>query len=353
MALPTQFRLFRVGQNTSTKGTVVFDAKSAKAIMAEYAKHGADMMLDLEHLSINRDSPNYKPDAMAWFKLGLRNGELWATDVRYSPEGAERLISKKQRYISPYFLVEKASKRVVSLINAALTALPATDAPMALVAASQTHGLMAFSITGNPMDLSALIELLGLPSDATLDDIVAAVKALQEGKTPAAGETPPAPVANSEGPPAAAPAGGEGAGLGGATATPRKTTVSIQHNQDASSAAVLELTRKVASLETVALNRTREELIRANADKLSPVLEAWARTQTIDTLTTFFAAAAPTGSTEEEPTREAVLHSQTGGKKTVAVALTAAEIDLCNKTGVSQEATLAYKQTLANSKGNG
>lgn len=351
MALPTQFRIFRQGKNSSTKGTVVFDDKSAKAIMAEYAKHGADLMLDLEHLSINRDSPHYNPDAMAWFKLALRGGELWATDVRYSPEGAARLESKKQRYISPYFLVEKASKRVVSLINAALTALPATDAPMALVAASQTHGLMAFSITGNPMDLSALIELLGLPSDATLDDIVAAVKALQEGKTPAAGETPPAPVASSEGPPASPPAGGEGPGLGGATATPRKTTVSIQHSQDPSAAAVLELTRKVSSLEAVALNRSREELIRANADKLTPVLETWARTQTIETLTTFFAAAAPTGSTEEEPNREAVLHSQTGGKKTVAVALTAAEIDLCTKTGVSQEAALAYKQ--AQTKGNG
>ena len=353
MALPTQFRIFRKGVNTSTKGTVVFDDKAAAAVMADYNRHGADLMMDLEHLSVAKDSPNYNPNAMAWFKLTLRNGELWATDVRYTPEGAKRLTEKSQRYISPLFMVEKATKRVVQIINSALTALPASDKPMALVAASQNTAVMAFSIVGNPMDLSALIQLLGLPSDATLDDIVAAVKALQEGKEPAATEPPAAPAAPA--------ANSEGAGLGGATstpvnesATPRKTTVSIQHSQDAGSAAVIELTRKVASLEAAAFNRTRDDLIRANAGKLTPTLEAWARTQSIETLTSYFAVATPTtGSAEEEPDREAVQHSQSPKGKTAVVALTAAEIEVCQKTGVSQEKALAYKQSQANMKGNG
>jgi phage I-like protein len=337
MKLPTQFRLFRKGVNTSTKGTVIFDAKAAEAVMSDYAQHNADLMLDLEHLSIKRDAPNYNPDAMGWFKLALRNGELWAVDVRYTPEGASRLENKKQRYISPYFMVEKATKRVVQIVNSALTALPATDGPMALVAASrvQTHGLMAFSIVGNPMDLSVLCELLGLPADATLDDIAAAIKALQEGKTPAAGETPPAPVASSEVPPAAE------ASAPPAT-TPKKTTVSIQHSQDPGATAVIALTREVQELKAERLKDKRDALIKANANKLTPVLEAWARTQTIETLTEYFKAAAPVeAGTEIEGEREAQANSR---GTTQEITLSQEEIEVCRKSGVSQESVLAYKK---------
>ncbi len=346
MSLPTQFRLFRKGANTSTKGTVIFDEAAAKAVMSAYAQHGADLMLDLEHLSTNRDSPNYNPNAMAWFKLAVRNGELWAVDVKYTPEGAERLSSKKQRYISPYFMVEKATRRVCSIINSALTALPATDAPMALVAASQTmtHGLMAFSIIGNPMDLSALIQLLGLPADATLDDIVAAVNALQVGKAPAAsGEPaaePAAPAANAGAPAAAPAAAGEPA------AAPRKTTISIQNSQGTDAAAIIALTQQVTKLTKERDDERRDALIRANANKLTPILEKWCRTQTIETLTEYFKAAQPLDTTEGEPDRETQANSQTSGKGgTETVSLSQAEIDMCKVTGVSQESVLAYKKT--------
>jgi len=350
MTLPTSFRIFRAGANTSTKGTVIFDSKAAEAVMQDYAQHGADLMMDLEHLSLNKQLPTYNPNAMAWFKLQLRGGELWATDVRYTPEGAKRLSEKSQRYISPFFLVDKATKRVMQIINSALTALPATDKPMALVAASQNTALMAFSTIGNPtMDLSPLIQLLGLPPDATLDDIVAAIKALQQG----GGEGEPAA-------PAAAPVANSEAGNGGATAAeaggsgtnstngmlpapgPKKTVVSIQHSQDASAQAVIELSRQVAELQADKINARRDALIKANASKLTPTLEAWARTQTVENLTAFFKVATPTVETvETEPTREATALSRGGSGE---ISLTAEELSVCKATGVSPEAALAYKK---------
>lgn len=335
MSLPAQFRIFRKGANPSTKGTVYFDEQAAKDVMADYQRHGTDIMLDLEHLSLDRKSPNYNPNAMGWFKLAVnKSGELWAVSVKGTPEGNERVDNKKQRYTSPFFAVDPKTKRVKCIINAALTALPATDKPMALVAANQVSGLMAFSTIGNNMDLSALIELLGLPPEATLDDIVAAVKALQEGGAkPAAGEATPTSEAMSE------------PGMGGATApvvntgaSPKKTTVSIQHTQDTSGPAIIALTRQVAALTATALKDKRDVLIAANANKLTPVLEAWARTQSIETLTAYFAAATPEA-TDTEANRETTTTTDTE-----VVALTQAEIEVCNMTGTSQEAALAYKK---------
>jgi hypothetical protein len=335
MSLPAQFRIFRKGANPSTKGTVYFDDIAAREVMANYQQHGARIMLDLEHLSLNKQSPNYNPNAMGWFSLALKAGELWAVQVKGTDEGNERVDSKKQAYTSPFFAVDPKTKRVKCIINVALTALPATDKPMALVAANQVSGLMAFSTIGNNMDLSALLELLGLPPEATLDDIVAAVKALQGGGAkPAAGDATPTSEALAE-----PDMGGATAPMANQSTSPKKTTVSIQHSQDTSGPAIIALTREVAALKADKLKDKRDALIVANASKLTPVLEAWARTQSIETLTAYFSAATPLEGVDTEAVREINTNTETE-----TIALSQAEIDICNMTGTSLEAALAYKK---------
>jgi hypothetical protein len=341
MSLPTRFRIFSKGWNGSTKGKVLFDDKAAAMVMSEYNKHGADMMLDLEHLSLKPDAPNYDPNARGWFRLQVLNGELWAIVKSFTPDGAQRLESKTQRYISPAFWCDKATKRVTSIINAALTALPASDMPMALVAASQTSGLMAFSTIGNQMDLSVLIELLGLPPEATLDDIVAAVKALQGGGTAPGPEKPVEATEPGAGGATAptAPTGGQAA-TSGAAPSPKKTTVSIQHNQDPSTAAVIELTRTVNALQAERTNDKRNALIAANSNKLTPTLERWAQTQSVESLTSYFSAAQPVEQVDQEAPRETQQLSQGGSG---VITLSQAEIDTCELTGVDPKACLEYK----------
>jgi hypothetical protein len=343
MSLPTRFRIFTKGWNGSTKGKVLFDDKAAAMVMSEYNKHGADLMLDLEHLSLKPDAPNYDPNARGWCRLEVLNGELWAVVKSFTPDGAQRLESKTQRYISPAFWCDKVTKRVTSIINAALTALPASDMPMALVTANQTSGLMAFSTIGTQMDLSVLIQLLGLPPEATLDDIVAAVKALQGGGTAPAG--PEAPVASSEpgngGATAAPPATGSPASTTGVQPSPKKTTVSIQHSQpDESAAAVIELTQTVRALQAERTADKRNALIAANSGKLTPTLERWAQTQSVESLTAFFAAAGPAEQVDTEAQRETQQLSQGGSQ---AITLSQAEIDTCELTGVDPKAALEYK----------
>lgn len=133
---PSEFRLFKAGWNDTEKGRFLFDASAAASVMAAAASHGIDKMLDLEHLSLDTAAPNFDPDARAWFNLELRTGELWAVRAKWTEDGARRLRQKTQRYVSPVFDFDPATKRILRIINVALTALPATHATPALVAAS-------------------------------------------------------------------------------------------------------------------------------------------------------------------------------------------------------------------------
>jgi phage I-like protein len=137
---PTEFRLFRRGINSSDKGDFIFDDAAANAVMATYAKHGVELHIDLEHLSLDPSARNYDPDARGSAALEVRNGELWAVNVRWAPDGEQRLREKRQRYISPAFLTDK-DNRVTRVINVALTGMPATDYAPALIAANQVTRL--------------------------------------------------------------------------------------------------------------------------------------------------------------------------------------------------------------------
>jgi hypothetical protein len=137
-ALPSEFRLFKIGANPTTKGTFTLTVESAAAAMATYAAQGVDVMVDLNHDSLSdevRAQRSDAGDARGWFKLELRADGLWAVDVRWTPDGEERLRSKKQRYISPAFLTDDSGV-IFEIVNAALVAMPATHNAPALVAAS-------------------------------------------------------------------------------------------------------------------------------------------------------------------------------------------------------------------------
>lgn len=134
--LPTAVRLFRAGPNETHKGTFVFDKEAADSVMAAANSWGVDMMFDLQHLSIDEEAPNYDPDARGWFRLEVRNGELWAVGITWTADGARRLTEKTQRYISPAFA--RDGNRVTQILNVALVAMPATHGTPALVAAGRS-----------------------------------------------------------------------------------------------------------------------------------------------------------------------------------------------------------------------
>lgn len=137
---PAEFRLFVSGWNDTENGRFLFDAEAASAVMAAHEKWGVDLMIDLEHQALNAGTPPEPTarDARGWFRLELRpDGSLWAVGVTWTPDGAQRLADKRQRYVSPAFGVDPETSRITSIINCALVAIPATHDTPALVAASR------------------------------------------------------------------------------------------------------------------------------------------------------------------------------------------------------------------------
>jgi phage I-like protein len=134
---PTEFLIFKAGVNESSKGPTLFDAEAAAAVMAVFEREGTDLMIDLNHESLDAPIREDSGDARGWCRLELRAGELWAVDVRWTPDGARRLNEGTQKYTSPAFEQDPKTKRAMRMLNVALVAMPATYYAQPLIAASR------------------------------------------------------------------------------------------------------------------------------------------------------------------------------------------------------------------------
>jgi phage I-like protein len=132
---PTEFRLFRAGWNKTDKGDFLFDEDAAASVMAFYRQKGASLMADYEHQSLQ--SPPIKAPASAseWVPE-IRNGELWATGVKWTEPGRAHIEAKEYRYFSPAFQHDAKTNRVLKVVNFALTNNPAMHQLEPLVAAT-------------------------------------------------------------------------------------------------------------------------------------------------------------------------------------------------------------------------
>jgi hypothetical protein len=239
---PSEFRIFSRGVNKTSKGDFTFDAEAAKLVMAAYKLQGVDMIVDREHDSLSEDARVARSnagDALAHFKLTLRNGELWATNVAWNSEGASDLANKTRRYTSPAFLHD-AEGRITELLNVALVSMPATYGNAPLIAAGKlgkhnsetitarfarmqailfrahAHKLgfapgsllrvyASRALAGASSDARAQLEsVLGLGPNADLAAVIAAVQAVYASEPAGGNDAPPAKAPSA--PPAPAPA---------------------------------------------------------------------------------------------------------------------------------------------------
>ncbi len=136
---PTEFLILKAGVNETSKGPVIFDAAAAEAVMAAYTRDGVDLPIDLNHEMLDGTARFRRDagDALGWFNLEVRNGDLWMTNIRWTPEGKDRLLSRKQRYFSPAVMHPPGADNAVKLVNVALVAMPATYDARPLIAASR------------------------------------------------------------------------------------------------------------------------------------------------------------------------------------------------------------------------
>lgn len=131
---PKAFRIWRAGANVTDHGTHVFSEESARALMAEQSARGNLYSIDVDHMSLNKESPPESRKAVGWHRLDVRNGELWAVDVEWTDTVRAGLTKQppEWRYFSPAYDVAKKSGEITSYLNTALTNNPATWSVTAL-----------------------------------------------------------------------------------------------------------------------------------------------------------------------------------------------------------------------------
>ncbi len=191
---PSEFCIFRLGNNETTKGDYEFDEESAAAVMRNAASYGNKLTIDYEHQALS--DPPVKAPAAGRYSLEMRDDGLYAVNVQWTPDAKKHLSDKEYLYYSPAFLKDEKG-RPSRLLNVALTNLPATKNMTALVAASQTFSetpmktvLLALNLKDGASEAEALSavtslnrqsdEIVKLTGKASLAEAVGVIAAWKE-----------------------------------------------------------------------------------------------------------------------------------------------------------------------------
>ena len=147
---PTEIRLFSAGEVRTEKGRFLFDEEAAAMVLDGIKRRKTELMFDYNHASLDPHpiDPERAARAAGWHDVEMRNGELWAVNIRWTDAAAAGIRAKEWRYYSPAFLDDPKSGRIIDYINCALTNLPATHALTPLVAASRARDLRANKLSG-------------------------------------------------------------------------------------------------------------------------------------------------------------------------------------------------------------
>ncbi len=93
-------------------------------ILAAFQAEDKDLPIDWEHASELKAPRGDQAPAAGWLKeMELRNGEIWGL-VEWTAKAIEQIKNREYRYISPVFVYEKESLRIIRITSAGLTNQP-------------------------------------------------------------------------------------------------------------------------------------------------------------------------------------------------------------------------------------
>lgn len=194
--------------------------------------------------------------------------------------------NRTQRFVSPYFGISVRSGRIIDIYNIAICAVPATYEAPALVAASartnKQFRATALEVIMDP-ELKKIADALGLADGAALDDVLAAIAALQASVADDGGDE----TATDDGD----EAGGDAADEETSDDEPGEVAASDEISPDdlkglkpkmqakilALSGSAVANSKRLAALEKKAEANEVTAMIAANADKFTPQTEKWAK----------------------------------------------------------------------------
>ncbi|MCY4377347.1 MAG: hypothetical protein OXC31_26615 [Spirochaetaceae bacterium] len=132
-----------------------------------------DLVVDYEHQTEHASSNGQPAPAAGWIReLQVRAGSLWGR-VEWTARAATAIAAREYRYISPTFAYTPRTKRVTLLYRAALTNSPALDLP------ALAGGVQPPPSKEELMDLEKILQALGLPTDGSEEQALAAIATLR------------------------------------------------------------------------------------------------------------------------------------------------------------------------------
>jgi phage I-like protein len=302
-----------------------------------------DVVIDYEHQSVNALENGKEAPAAGWLSEFVSNEKgLFGVNAKWTERAQTMLKQDEYRYISPVFTYDLKTGEILKLHSIALTNTPAIDGmqPVALTQFSQEQGI--------PMNFR---EILGLPPEATDEEVMEAIKALKKlaSKPEGKPEIKPEPLKglfsllNL-------PVNATESDVVIAVTALKKNSESKSDNIDPALYAPVsvlsavqndyaELRRELASIQQATTSAKKEELIAANRDKLTnDEAVAWARTLPIENLEEYL---------KHIPSITALKQSQTKGtqpkgtqptnKSELSSELSPEEMAICSQLGIGED----------------
>lgn len=169
--VPDVIPIIPLGHVRSQKGDFNVDEESFRLMKEHMNKRGIDIVVDYEHQTLD----DVQAPAGGWIKdIYLQDGAI-AAKVEWTPTAKKYLENKEYRYLSPVILVRKSDSKATVLHSVALTNTPAIDGMFPIINSVDLDQYEEEG--GKSMDFKALAKLLGLPEDATEEQIFNKIKA--------------------------------------------------------------------------------------------------------------------------------------------------------------------------------
>lgn len=179
--IPNSIQVLPFGRHMTEKGAFLVDELSVKEVIEDFESRKNDIVIDYEHQTLSGS----EAPAAGWVKglffrspsyEGDPTGGIWA-EVEWTERAKGYLRGREYRYLSPVFLKRHSDKRVVRLINLALTNQPAIDGMVPVV--NKSLAVLAKEQKKEVSKMEKLCEALGLSPSATEEEILSAVLALR------------------------------------------------------------------------------------------------------------------------------------------------------------------------------
>ena len=266
--VPEVIRVLPKGHVSSTKGDFEVDDRDIAGIIRQFKARRLDLVIDYEHQTLS----DVQDPAAGWIKDLYPGEDALMARVEWTKKGREYIANKEYRYLSPVVLVKKADQHAAVFHSAALTNTPAITGMFAII---NSDALSIEEEEEPRMELSALIELLGLEEGTAEEDVLKRIKELTQ-------------QAAEEG--QGGQEGKEGPAKEGTQLVANKTVLDLlglpedARTEDVTArimafkAGDSALQRRVAELEKQAASQKAEELVglAMKDGKLSPAQKEWA-----------------------------------------------------------------------------